>query len=366
MAPSYRSQQQPYKGKQFSTPASGTSKYGKNRSSLIDLSQKNIPQEVASYLEDLGDHGLAKKTWSSYATAERLLFKFHKDKGIKPELPLTEDTTLLFIYWLAAERKLKAGTISSYLAGIRQLHITKGLPEPRIRSDLVNLILQGLMNKENKLNRGKDSSRKPITKELMALLKQRTRAWNTTAANRRLFWAVATNLFHGAFRIGELLCGKTSEFDPDFELTTDDVACSDSANQFRLKAPKEDRKGKSTIVDVYATGGPFCPVHALNKWKEVNKHWPANQPAFRWDDGRPFTQNHFRKILNERLEGFVKNPDDIFCSHSFRIGIASMLGKLGYGDDDIKAVGRWSSRAFEEYLRLPRTKRIQIAKYIKL
>jgi hypothetical protein len=102
MAPSHRTQQKPYNGKQFSTPASGTSKYGKNRSSLIDLSQKNIPQEVASYLEDLGDHGLAKKTWSSYATAERLLFKFHKDKNIKPELPLTEDTTLLFIYWLAA------------------------------------------------------------------------------------------------------------------------------------------------------------------------------------------------------------------------------------------------------------------------
>ncbi len=129
------------------------SKYGKNRTSLIDLSKKNIPQEAAVYLEDLGDHGLAKKTWSSYATAERLLFKFHKDKNIKPELPLTEDTTLLFIYWLASERKLKAGTISNYLAGIRQLHITKGLPEPHIRSELVNLILQGLLNKENKLNR---------------------------------------------------------------------------------------------------------------------------------------------------------------------------------------------------------------------
>jgi hypothetical protein len=43
-----------------------------------------------------------------------------------------------------------------------------------------------------------------------------------------------------------------------------------------------------------------------------------------------------------------------------------MLGKLGYSDADIKAVGRWSSRAFEEYLRLPRTKRMQIAKEIKL
>jgi hypothetical protein len=279
---------------------------------------------------------------------------------------LTEDTTLRFIHWLAAERNLKSGTISCYLAGIRQLHISKGLPEPEIRSDIINLILKGLKNKENKLNRNKTTQRKPITKETMALLKRRIRAWNTSTANRRLLWAVATNLFHGAFRIGELLCGKSSEFDPDFELTTEDIATTDKSIQFKLKAPKEDRKGKSTIVDVFATEGPFCPFRAFKKWKEVNGHWPAHQPAFRWDDGRPLTQNQFRKIMGERLEGFVENPEDIFCTHSFRIGVASMLGELGYSDNDIKAVGRWSSRAFEEYLRLPRTKRIQIAKKIKI
>jgi len=351
---------------QFTTPASGSSKYGLHGRNFLDLSKKNIPQEAAGFLEELGAHGLAKKTWSSYATAERLLLKFHKEKRLKTELPLTEDTTLHFIHWLAAERKLKSGTIGCYLAGIRQLHIAKGLPEPSIRSDIVNLILKGLQNKENKSNRGKSDQRQPITKEIMALLKKRIRAWNSSVANKRLVWAVATNLFHGGFRIGELLCGKSSEFDPDFELTTDDVNISSSANQFRLKAPKEDRKGKSIIVDVYATDGPFCPVHALEKWQAVNKHWPANQPAFRWDDGRPLTQNQFRKIMGERLTGFVENPEDIFCSHSFRIGVASMLGKLGYSDADIKAVGRWSSRAFEEYLRLPRTKRMQIAKEIKL
>jgi hypothetical protein len=46
--------------------------------------------------------------------------------------------------------------------------------------------------------------------------------------------------------------------------------------------------------------------------------------------------------------------------------MASMLGALGYDDDDVKAVGRWSSRAFEEYLMLPRTKRIAMAKKLKL
>ncbi len=42
-----------------------------------------------------------------------------------------------------------------------------------------------------------------------------------------------------------------------------------------------------------------------------------------------------------------------------------MLGALGFSDEEVKAVGRWSSRAFEEYMLLPRTKRMQMAKLMK-
>jgi hypothetical protein len=281
-------------------------------------------------------------------------------------LPISESTTLEFIHWLATVRGLKAGTINSYLAGVRQLHISKGLPEPNIRTDTINLILKGLKNKGAIEGRKKQGSRRPITKEIMAILKRRLRSWEESKTNQRLIWAVATNLFHGAFRIGELLCSKSSEFDPNFELTTDDVHTTQSENQFRLKAPKEDRKGRSSIVDVYATGGPSCPIHAMREWKKLDNHWPERQPAFRWTSGKPLTQSQFRKILGHRLAGYVENPEDIFCTHSFRIGTASMMGALGYDDEDIQAVGRWSSRAFEEYLLLPRTKRRRIAKQIHL
>ena len=351
---------------QSATPATGSSKYGSRNKSFLNLSDRKLPKKVAEELEELGRHGLANKTWSSYATAERLLFKFHKDNNLKPDLPISEETALRFIHWLATVRNLKAGTINTYLAGVRQLHIAKGLPEPNIRTNLVNLILKGLQNRANTARRGTQTHRKPITKDTMAILKRRLRSWETSPTNRRLLWAVATNLFHGAFRIGELLCSKSSEFDPHFELTTDDIHTSQDSNQFRLNAPKEDRKGKSIIVDVFSTGGPNCPVHALQKWKALHGHWPAAQPAFRWDNGKPLTQNQFRKIMKQRLTGFIENPEDVFCTHSFRIGIASMLGTLGYSDDDVKAVGRWSSRAFEEYLLLPRTKRMQIARQVKL
>lgn len=333
---------------------------------MLDLSAKKLPRNVTKDLEELGRHGLADKTWSAYSTAERMLSKFHREKKKKRELPLSESTTLEFIHWLAKDRNLAAGTINGYLAGIRQLHIAKGLPDPNIRTDTVNLILKGIKNKDDKEKLKKKVIRRPITKNIMSTLKKRLRQWNTDYTDQRLLWAVSSNLFHGAFRIGELLGDKQNEFDPAFDLLTDDIHVTSKSVQFRLKMPKEDRKGRSTIVDVYATGGPLCPVKAFNKWKAMSNDWPAGQPAFRWRNGSALTQGQFRRILKERLEGHVENPSDIFCSHSFRIGAASMLGNLGFDDEDIQAVGRWSSRAFEEYLLLPRTKRMAMAKKIRL
>ena len=320
---------------------------------------------MAKELEEMGRHGLAKKTWSSYSTAERMLSKFYREKKMERKLPIPENIILQFIHWLAKKRELRAGTICSYLAGVRQLHISQGLPEPAIRTEKINLILKGLKHMEDKDTRKMETERKPITKDVMALLKKELRTWRESPTNQRLVWAVATNMLHGAFRVGELLCGKATEFDPDFDLLTGDIHSTDKANQFRLKCPKEDKKGKSTIVDVYATGGPHCPVRALQSWKQLQGHWPEKQPAFRWDNGRPFTQNQFRKIVNDRLNKHIENPSQVFCTHSFRIGNASRMGELGYDDDDVKAVGRWNSRAFEKYMKLPRTKRKAIAKLIK-
>jgi hypothetical protein len=38
---------------------------------------------------------------------------------------------------------LRASTVNSYLAGVRQMHIMLGLEPPNLRSSLVKLILKG-------------------------------------------------------------------------------------------------------------------------------------------------------------------------------------------------------------------------------
>ena len=62
-------------------------------------------------------------------------------------------------------------------------------------------------------------------------------------------------------------------------------------------------------------------------------------------------------MLNEDLKTLWGK----ISSHSFRIGI-TMLGKLGFSDQDIMAIGILSSSAFELYIRSPRAVRAKTAK----
>ena len=336
---------------------------------MFQLQNTNIPHTIRKDLEELGAHSLTDKTWSSYKTAKRMLATCCRDNNIKKELPITESTTLIFIHWLATVRKLKVGTINNYLAGIRQLHIAKGMPDPNIRTETINMIVKGAQNKEARDRLANaNTTRQPITEETMATLKKNLRNWNQSTTNQRLIWAVATCLFHGLFRIRELVSDREDEFDPAFTLLTENICILKQSEhgsiQFQLKAPKEDKKCRSKIVDVYGSGKPSCPVQAISKWKERTT-WPAGQPAFRWDDGRPLSAKKFNSTLKEMLQGSSPAGAKPFTSHCFRIGAASRLGNLGYSDEDVKAMGRWSSRAFEEYLLHPRTKRAAIAKQTK-
>ena len=48
-------------------------------------------------------------------------------------------------------------------------------------------------------------------------------------------------------------------------------------------------------------------------------------------------------------------------SHSFRAGLATMMAKSGYSDEEVMRTGRWSSTAFLSYCKLGRVRRMAIA-----
>jgi hypothetical protein len=232
----------------------------------------------------------------------------------------------------------------------------------------VKLLLKGKANIDKKKKAENiEQRRQPITADILKLIKTRINDLESPLVDRRMLWAVVTIMFFGAMRGNEVLCRETKQFDPDYTLCSEDICVvTDSQNEKRLqikvKAPKENKKGEAVIVDIFPAGVALCPVNAFIKWKQMDPVWEQGRPAFRWSSGKPLTPTQLNSILKDRLEGYVRGADRWFTSHSLRSGAASMMAVLGYSDTDIKAMGRWSSNAFQTYVRLPRTKRIEMAR----
>jgi len=284
------------------------------------------------------------------------------------ELPLSTPSILTFINWLSTTKNLKSGTIRCYLAGIRQLHIINAL-EPPPRSEFAKLVLKGIANKESIAKRSDTSRRRlPITLSMMRLIKRLIIHTTYSTQDKSLIWACCTMAFAGAFRIHELLCKKESTFDPAFTLLTQDITWSKNSKNLctlhvHLKCPKESKSTAPTVVDIFQSDSDICPVTAFFNWHNTHVA-SSNEPLFSFSSGTPLTGRKFNSILEKMLKPYVDEKLGFFRSHSFRSGLASELAKLGFEDDGIKAAGRWSSRAFENYIKLARTKRAAMGRTI--
>ena len=309
---------------------------------------------MASTLSSLANHSLTKQTWSSYKTAYRMLKLCFKNCEIP--FPLPHSYILTFVSWLN-NRNLSASTINSYLAGLRQLHLAKGLQLPNIRSDLVNQILAGKKNVDLLLPVIKPT-RIPVTPTILRILKTQITGDNLPYHDKRLYWLICTLAFHGSFRIGELLTRSPTTYDPNYTLLCKDIAVNitlvDNVPvkflEVNLKHSKCS-KNKPVVIDIYPTNSDLCPVRAYAKWFNTRAS-SLNLPAFRLSSGKTLTPNTFNAKLRSWLNSYIDYSVCSISGHSFRAGIPSILATMGFPDKDIQAAGRWSSRAFELYCKL--------------
>ena len=80
-----------------------------------------------------------------------------------------------------------------------------------------------------------------------------------------------------------------------------------------------------------------CPVRLLKKYLQIlTSSTPCLYAHF---DGTGLTRYHFSSVLQKMLS-FCEIQDN-FRSHSFRIGGATEVKRLGVDDDTIKKWGRW-------------------------
>ena len=328
-----------------------------------------IPNTYRKIVTNTANHALAKSTWDSYKSSLRRLKDCERETGTPMNLPLEEREVILFIAFLI-EKELAASTIESYLSGLRQAHIAGGWGDRNLRSSKIKQILKGRKNQILQVNKGQ--KRLPITPTIMTLMKCYLKKQKMDNKRKLLVWAIATCAFAGGFRIHELLPQNGRSFDPNKTLLWRDIQLKQvkiedeelTILQICLKTEKTRKSKGHTIVDIYESRGVLCPIRAFKKWSESRQRTKEDLPAFLDEEGANFTGRRFNGFLRAFQAEKLPNIQGSISSHSFRAGLATMLGSLGFSDEDIKSTGRWSSRAFLEYLKLPRSRRAEMAKEI--
>ena len=182
----------------------GASKYGPSglftSQSFAYLTTESI---VASTFSHLANHSITRNTWSTYQTANRMLKLCFDSRNTIVSYPLSLGDLLIFISWLN-NRGLSPTTISSYLSGIRLIHLTAGLEAPDLRSDIVSQVLTGAKH-INAVSIKSKPVRMPITPTILRLLKLAISRDDLCPPDCRMYWFLCTLAFHGSFRMGELL-----------------------------------------------------------------------------------------------------------------------------------------------------------------
>ena len=277
-------------------------------------------------------------------------------------MPASEQVLCYFVAYLASS-KLKHRTIKAYLSAVRYLHIAEGVNDPFTPSmHRLQYVLRGIKRSEVQQGNG-NRERLPISPNILRCIKS---IWDedSSDSDKIMLWAACCIGFFGFLRAGEFTVPGDDAYDPTVHLSHEDIAVDNPMKpwvvRITIKQSKTDpfRKG----VDLYLgrTFADLCPVISLLNYLLIAN--ATKGPLFRFKDGRLLTRQRLVSVVKEALQKAGIDQSK-YNGHSFRIGAATTAAAKGMEDSIIKTLGRWSSVAYLQYVKIPRE---QLASYSSL
>lgn len=247
-------------------------------------------------------------------------------------------------------------SIKCYLAGIRHLQITSGLPDPCLSSMAqLEQVLRDIKSEQAKTRQvGQSKVRLPITASLLRRIRS-IWAREPHKFDHITLWAACTLCFFVFFRAGEITSPSDSAFDPQVHLSFSDLAfdrnSSPSMLRVHLKSSKTDPFRKEVDVFIGGTTNDLCPITAIRTY--LAARGSSGGALFRFQDGRLLTRDRFVKEVRDALKLAELNPVQ-YAGHSFRSGAATRAAQCGIPESTTKMLGRWESCTYLIYIRTPR------------
>ena len=303
-------------------------------------------------LTSAANSSLSTSTWNSYSTVWKNLPEISAETGVSIDFPMDTGMVQAIIGFYLV-RGLKASTIQGYLASVRNGHQVRGMECPALDQKLVQTILKGKKNMESLK---KSEPHGVVTIRVMRKLWTKLKNSNLAMDTKRLLWAIFTLLFLGSLRPSEALSAKKAEYDEVKTLTWSDIkilsTCMDGKEvkflQLTLKQPKTARSMPTQLVEIPELGKQICAVKAFEKWREGRKcrQDPSN-PVFTMSNGDLVTTGY----INSVLDTLLKEESPKITAKAFRPGLATILAQQGATPEELKSLGRWTSKAYEAYIR---------------
>ena len=305
-----------------------------------------LDQAVLKYYE----LALSSSTHKTYKAAGTKYLGFCNNFSISP-LPTSENVLCYFSACMAQEG-LAQSTIRTYLSGVRQIQIARGLPDPHIdQMPRLRQVLKGIKIHEGRIGKS-PRPRLPITPSILRKLKK---VWLSDAPsfNNTMLWAASVTTFFSFCRSGEVTVENESNYDPSVHLSYGDLAVDNAQNpstiSIQIKRSKTDQSRKGFKVYIGSTGDDLCPVAALMSYLALRGDKPG--PLFHWKDQIPLSKTKFVEHVRSALM-LANLPAHLYAGHSFRIGAATTAATAGVEDSTIQTLGRWQSSSYLLYIRM--------------
>ena len=185
-------------------------------------------------------------------------------------------------------------------------------------------------------------------------------------------WFASTSCLLGSFRVHEILPENRHTYDRTTTLMTEDVVKTETSHEgsttktllYHIKDPKENKSPQGIRVDLFENTGSLnwlCAVKAYEKYMKMSRVPNSDQPLLALQDGSGYTGRMFNDDVKTLLTGRIDVSLGPLTTHSFRAGMATMMGEAGCTDEQIQLAGRWSSDAFKLYIKTARPRRAVMA-----
>ncbi|KAA0723120.1 hypothetical protein E1301_Tti005239 [Triplophysa tibetana] len=149
-------------------------------------------------------------------------------------------------------------------------------------------------------------------------------------------------------RVGEFTT-RTNHFDPLHDLIVSDITFQIQYFKIFLKHSKSDRECKGLPVIIARTNSVFCPFDSMSRYMSTRPQACPEEPLFITEGGKAISRSWFAARFRLVCQSCGLPPKQ-YTTHSFHIGGATTAAAVT-SSHTLKALGRWSSDAYERYVR---------------